>query len=112
MGLLKNLLLKYNFYFYIYKISTMRSSFILKTVYQISTLFDLGTTDWFSRNQRKKKNSHALIYHETKSLFLSYIRIFGTSIFLKEFLESMCHDTKDATENKVDFVSAVTQLSI
>lgn len=56
MGSLKSLLLKYNFHFYIYTISTMRRSFILKTVNQISTLFDLGTTDRFFWNE-KQKNS-------------------------------------------------------
>lgn len=31
---------------------------------------------------------------------------------MRDFLESMYHDTKDVTENKVDFISTVTQLSI
>ena len=72
MGSLKSLLLKYNFHFYIYTILTMRRSFTLKTVNQISTLFDLGTTDRFFWNE-KKKNPHVLIYHETK--LMNYIQM-------------------------------------
>lgn len=52
---------------------------MLNTVNQISTLFDLGTTDGSSENEKKKKKKFP-IYCETK-LRLSYIRIFGTSIW-------------------------------
>lgn len=31
---------------------------------------------------------------------------------MRDFSESMYRDTKDGTENKVDFISTVTQLSI
>lgn len=110
VGSLKSLLLKYNFHFYIYTISTMRRRFILKTVNQISTLFDLGTTDRFFWNEKKKKKiPHVLIYCETKSLKLH--QNFWNQ-YMRDFLESMYYDTKDVTENKVDFISTVTQLSI
>lgn len=63
-----------------------------------------------SEMKKEKKNPHAFGF-TMKQNPLSHIRIFGTSIF-EIFLESMCHDTKDATESKVDFISAVTQLSV
>lgn len=88
MGSLRSLLLKYNFHFYIYTISTMRRSFILKTVNQISTLFDLGTTDRFFWNEKKKSPCFDFPWNKFNELY------------------------SDATENKVDFISTVTQLSI
>ena len=58
---------------------------------------------------KNKKIPHVLIYRETKSL-KSHQNFWNQ--YMRDFSESMYHDTKDGTENKVDFISTVTQLSI
>lgn len=52
----------------------------------------------------KKKKKVPMLYH--KIPFLKLHQGFWNQ-HMRDFLESMCHSPKDATEKKVDLVSAV-----